>query len=81
MLRLPVMPLFIHSILVFLSTQRQSVALREFSHAPKIFLETLLFRFFEDRGPTSSVYVSVLKDLASLVCCYSQNSENVHQNL
>ena len=64
------MTFFISSILVFLSTERQSVALREFLHAPKkYFLGTLLSRFFEDRGPTSSTYVSTVKDLALLVCC------------
>ena len=39
-----------------------------------IFLGTLLSRFFEYRGPTSSVYVSTLKDLALLVCCQSNTS-------
>ena len=56
----------------FLKYRRQSVDLREFSHAPKIdFLASLLSRLFEDRGPTSSIYVSTLKDLALLVCCQS----------
>ena len=69
------MTLFIFSLVVFLGTERQSVALREFSHAPKIdFLGTLLSRFFEDRGPSSSIYVSTLKDLALLVCCQSNIS-------
>ena len=54
MLRLPIMTLFIFSIIVFLSKERQSVAVREFSHAPKIdFLGTLLSRLFEDREPTN----------------------------
>ena len=66
------MTLFLFSILGFLSTERQSVALWEFSHTSKIaFLGNLLSRFFEDRGPTSSIYVSTLKDLALLVCCQS----------
>ena len=75
MLRLPIMTLFIFSILVFLSTERQSVALWEFSHAPKIdFLGTLLSGFFEDRGDTSSIYVSTLTELALLACCQSNIS-------
>ena len=70
MLRLPFNTFLIFSILVFLSTERQSAALRDFSHAQKIdFLGTLLSIHFEDRGATSSIYVSTLKDLALLVCC------------
>ena len=75
MLKLPIMTLFIFSILVFLSTESQSVALWEFSDAQKIdIFETLLSGFFEDRGPTSSIYISTLKDLALLVCRQSNRS-------
>ena len=70
MLNLPLITLF--TILVFLSTEKQSVALREFSHATKLdILGTLLSRFFKGYGPTSSIYVSTLKDLALLVSCQS----------
>lgn len=71
MLRLPIMTVFMFSILVFLSIQKYSVVLREFLEATKIdFWGTLLFRFFEeDQGPTSSIYVSTPKDLILTVCC------------
>ena len=75
MLRLTIMTLFIFSILVFLSTQRQSVASREFSHAAKIdFVGNLLSRFFKDQGSTSSIYASRPKELALIVCCQSNIS-------
>ena len=75
MLRLPMMTSFIFSILVFLSTERQSVALWEFLHATKIgLMRTLLSGFFEDRRPTCSIYVSTLKHLALFVCCQSDIS-------
>ena len=48
----------------------QCFALNEFSRTPKVdFLGNLLSRFFKDRGPTSSIYVSTPKDLALTVCC------------
>ena len=62
MLKLPIMKLFIFSILVFLSTEKQFVALWEFLHAPK------------DRVLIPSIYASTLKDLALLVCCQSNIS-------
>ena len=59
------MTLLIFSIIAFLSTERQSVVLREFSHAPKIdILRTLSSIFLEDRGPISSIYVSTAKGMA-----------------
>ena len=51
MLKLPIMTLFIFSILVFLSTESQSVALWEFSHAQKIYIfGTLLSEFLKIGG-------------------------------
>ena len=77
MLRLPIMTLFIFLILVFLSTQRQSFALRKSSHAPKIdFLGTLLSRFFEDQGATSSIYVLLYLFVVNPTY-HSQNCENL----
>ena len=61
MLKLPIMK-FIFSILVFLSTEKQFVALWEFLHAPK------------DRGLIPSIYASTVKDMALLVCCQSNIS-------
>ena len=46
-------------IFFILSTEKQSVALRKFLHAPKIdFLENLFARFFKGRRPTTLIYVS-----------------------
>ena len=70
MLSLPIITLFVFPVLVFLITEKQSVALREFLHAPKrIFLGTLLSRFL-----STSIYVSTNKDLALLVFCQSKIS-------
>ena len=67
--------MFIFLILVFLSTQRQSFALKELSHVSKIdFVGALLSRYFEEQGATSSIYVSTPKYLALIVCCQSSIS-------
>ena len=65
--KLPIMKLFIFSILVFLRTKRESVALRANIH----FVGTLWYRFFKDRGRTSSIYVSIPKDFGFIVYCQS----------
>ena len=46
-------------IFFILSTEKQSVALRKFLHAPEIdLLENLFARFFKGRRPTTLIYVS-----------------------
>ena len=66
------MTLFIFSVLILLSTKKQSVVFKGLFHAPKLdFVGTFMFRFFEDGGPNSAIYVSLPKDLDLIVCCQS----------